>query len=331
MAVSRDGGQPVAIGRVSQEFTSAGGAAWLPDGHIAFSTGGTSLMEMPVGGGEAQPLFQLDPAKEADIHQPSALPDGRGVLYVLHPVKGSWSIELYLPLSRSRQTILTATSDGGSFFRPTYAPTGHILFQQGSGIWALPFSLSSLQRTGDAFLVADHAREPAISRDGTLVMLPGGGLGADSQLTWIDRTGKSLRALGQTRGAVFHPRVSPDGRLVAATIGPMEQSDLWVFNNENGTERRLTFEAGIDAFPSWSPDGQFIVYQCGASACARRADGAGARVQLVDGPAEAPKLSPDGRLLVFVRESAPGNDDVFVVEIAPTGLTAPYSNPRRAS
>jgi hypothetical protein len=44
--VTRDGGTPVSIGRVSEftQFTFAGGAAWLPDGRVVYTTGGTGLL-----------------------------------------------------------------------------------------------------------------------------------------------------------------------------------------------------------------------------------------------------------------------------------------------
>jgi hypothetical protein len=49
--------------------------------------------------------------------------------------------------------------------------------------------------------------------------------------------------------------------------------------------------------------------------CARRADGTGTRVELLEGPATNPSLSPDGRLLAFVRQLRPGDSEIFVVEL----------------
>jgi hypothetical protein len=211
----------------------------------------------------------------------------------------------------------------GPIFRPSYSPSGHILFGQGSGVWALPFSLSSLKTTGDAFLVAPDAREPTTADDGTLVMVSGGGLGADLRLTWIDRSGKTLRTFGQANAPAHYPRLSPNGRFIAATDGGSGETDIWIFDVARGTDRRLTFESGGDNFPSWTPDSQFIVYQCADTICARRADGSGARVELMDGPrATMPAVSPDGRFLVFSRVRQANDFDLWLVEIGAAGLTA---------
>jgi hypothetical protein len=73
--VPRDGGSPVRIGGVP-EFGFSSAVAWLRDGRLAFTTGGSGLLQMPVTGGDARPMFTLDPAKELDVHDVSPLPDG---------------------------------------------------------------------------------------------------------------------------------------------------------------------------------------------------------------------------------------------------------------
>ena len=54
---------------------------------------------------------------------------------------------------------------------PVYSPTGHLLYrleQGNAGIWAVPFSLSRLETTGDPFLVAAGASLPSITANGLL-------------------------------------------------------------------------------------------------------------------------------------------------------------------
>jgi Tol biopolymer transport system component len=316
--VGRAGGAPVSMGGVP-EFSVAGGVAWLPDGRLIFTSGGTELFEMPSAGGTAKPLFAIDSSKAVDIHNVSAAPDGRALLYVVHPTSGNWTIEMFDVTDRSRHTILTASEGGVS--HPVLSRSGHVLFEQRTGVWALPFSLRDRKATGDPSLVVSSARQPTLSASGTLVMLPGGGPGADARLAWIDRSGKVLRTIGDARGSVFNPRVSPDGRYAAVSSGVRGDADIWIYDLDRGSRRRLTFEAGPDVLPSWSSDGRHIVYQCQSTVCARRADGSGPRVEVLQAPAADPELSPDGKLLAFERQVKPGDSDIFVVDVDSRGAS----------
>jgi Tol biopolymer transport system component len=182
-----------------------------------------------------------------------------------------------------------------------------------------------MRAEGSAFLVYDDARRPTVSADRTLVMLPGSGFSNDLRLFSFDRNGKIGPQLGQLNASTMGPRVSFDGRFVAATAGAPEDSDIWIFDLARGTDRRLTFEAGPDSRPTWTPDGRFVVYQCGNTACARLADGSGGRIELLNGPAAEPVVSPDGNLLVFLRDSKPGDSDIWLVELGARGVSAPVT------
>jgi serine/threonine-protein kinase len=313
------GGAPIAIGRVSSEFTVVGGAAWLEDGRIIFTTGSTGLLQMPAEGGEITSFLDIDPTKDTDFHTLAALPGGRGLLFVTHASNSAdWPIEVYSLAERSRTVLV----NGRGLSSPWYSPTGHILFEQAAGVWALPFSLTRMRADGSAFLVADDARRPTVSADGTLVMLPGSGFTGDLRLFSFDRSGQFGTQIGQVTAITAGPRISPDGRFVAAMVGEADDSDVWIFDIARGTDRRLTFESGLDGVPRWTRDGRFVVYQCGTAACARRADGSGGRIELLQ-EAGAPVVSPDGKFLVFLRESTPGDSDVWLVELGAAGVSSP--------
>ncbi|HXW07922.1 MAG TPA: protein kinase [Vicinamibacterales bacterium] len=320
------GGAPLAIGHVPQAFTAAGGAAWLEDGRIVFTTGGSGLLVIPATGGEPAPLLEIAPNADADFHNASGLPGGRGVLFVRHPAVETepLSLELYVPAERRRQVLHVPRN---SLSRPVYAASGHILFEQDGGVWMLPFSIERLEATAPPSLVVADAREPSIARDGTLVMLPGDQSGVDARLTWIDRYGSTSSVLGQAGSSMRHPRISPDGRFVAATAGTSGDTDVWVIDAARGTDRRLSFDSGPDVLPSWTPDSRHVVYHCGTGICAQRADGSGGRVELIGStiPVSPPVISPDGKWLVFVRETQPSDGDLWMVELGPDGPVAPVT------
>jgi Tol biopolymer transport system component len=325
--VSRSGGTPTSIGRVP-DFTTSGGAVWLPDGRVVFTTGGSGLLQIPSTGGEARPQFELDPAKEEDIHNVAASPDGTSLLYVLHPIRGTWTMELFDLRDSSRHTLYTGPNPVSN---PVPSSAGHVLFEQRSSVWALPVSLRDRRATGEPFLVASGAHQPTIAMNGTLVMRAGVESGNDTGLALIDRAGQRLRTVVEPRGSrIRFPRVSPDGRFAVVSIaGPQGESDLWIYGLETGSERRLTFDPTVELWPVWSSDGQHIVYQCDQTICAIRADGAGSRVELLDPPALEPAVSSDRKLLAFVREVKPGDFDIFGVALGDGGLSRRVTAPPR--
>jgi len=311
------GGSAIDIGPVPTEFSSAGGAAWLTNDRIWYTTGFSGLLEIPGQGGAPRTLLDPDATSEVDFHEASALPDGKGVLFVSHPVTGGVGA-LQLFDGRNRYRLM---DEQASMRQPVYSSTGHILFGSSGGIWAIKFSLADRKVSGEPFLVAAAASRASISSDGTLATIPEGS-SSEQQLTWFDRGSKVSGTVGRDGLNVRSPRLSPDGHQVVATVlGP--NTDLFVFDVDKGTDRRLTFEAGSDTNGAWSADGRHIVYQCEAGICARASDGSGGRVVLTPGPAELPEISPDNKYLVFVRNQPTTSTDLLIVPLGPSGLAAP--------
>lgn len=55
---------------------------------------------------------------------------------------------------------------------------------------------------------------------------------------------------------LHHPAPSPDGSKVCFSY----QGDLWIVSAQGGKAQRLTVHVGYDAYPKWSPDGNFIAF-----------------------------------------------------------------------
>jgi TolB protein len=59
----------------------------------------------------------------------------------------------------------------------------------------------------------------------------------------------------------IHPAISPDGRTLAFSSNRGGQWDLYTIDLISGTINRLTHTPEYDGAPSWSPDGQWLVYE----------------------------------------------------------------------
>ena len=78
-------------------------------------------------------------------------------------------------------------------------------------------------------------------------------------LTWYDRAGKAIGTIGDAAeyGAV---ELSPSGDRAAVDAIINNNRDVWVMDLGRAVLSRLTFEAGNDWTPSWSPDGNRVAY-----------------------------------------------------------------------
>ena len=107
-------------------------------------------------------------------------------------------------------------------------------------------------------------------------------------------------------GAFQHPRFSPDGTHLAVDVTWHGRSDIYVYNLERGSRRRLTHR-GFNIDPLWTPDGKRIFFRSNRSASGAQdvysipTDGSGEAELL---PVSAPNMVPgswanDGQLLVL--------------------------------
>ena len=300
---SSAGAGTTTITDLPDELSGAAGAGWRGDGTIIFTTGFGGLMQVPAQGGDPTPLLNVE-ADEADFHDASLLPNGRGVLFAVHrTVQGVDTIALFD--GKTRKTLIQL--DGQRIGHPVYSRTGHILFERrltNPGIWALPFSLSRLEVTGEPFLVVPGGGAPKVADDGTLVF-GNGEASVPTRLVWMDRAGKILSYIQPEPLPFQLPslRLSPDGKQLVQATRELGKTDYWIVNVARGTRTRLTFDNSARGwFCGWTPDGQRVVYSSGDTPAIykirlKAADGSGEATELLNGLDAA--FSPDGKFVIY--------------------------------
>ena len=312
---------PVQGGRattVCQLMGNFFGASWSPDSRsIVFSSGSRSrLYEVPSRGGNPELLTDAGELAKADhIISPYFLPleVGKRILLFANVFDSQLVI---LDLDTGQQKVLATGSN------PVYARSGQILYQAGHltrSLWALPFSIETLEAAGEAFPIGDQSGDPSVAADGTLVYVSGR---SQRQLVWRDRVGKVAEKIGQSQQDFTYPSVSPDGRYIAVKglEKGISQSDIWILDVAGATRTRLTHDPRQESRPIWSSTGHQITFVSRRRGTydifVRAVDGSGTAEALTENPLrEGPgDWSTDGRVLVFDRDHPEHRDDIWYLK-----------------
>ena len=325
--VSISGGAPVALGEADNPW----GASWGADDRILFSQGAQGIWRVPGTGGTPEQVIPVENGESA--HGPRLLPGGEWVLFTLRRVGASWDQAQIVmqSLATDEQIVLI---EGGRDAR--YLPTGYLLYGLNGVLLAAPFDLATRQVTGgavpmvegvvDAGLVTG-AVQFAVAATGSLVYVPGAG-GAGLSLTWVDREGQE-EAISAEPQAYRRLRVSPDGTRLAVEIADPSNRDIWIWHVARETWTRLTFDAGFDRNPIWTPDGARVVFASdrdGGGLFWKAADGTGGVERLLEHPFASPYAwTADGRL-IFDTERGPGQGDIAVLTVEGDRTVEPLLN-----
>ena len=115
---------------------------------------------------------------------------------------------------------------------------------------------------------------------------------------------------------VSDPRVSPDGRSVAFTIGDVNLdgnrvvNQIYVISMAGGAVKQLTNGDKSASSPRWSPDGKKIAYVTGSQVWLMDDDGSDKQqVTSISTGAAAPIWSPDGKWIAFTSDVYPDCKD----------------------
>ena len=161
---------------------------------------------------------------------------------------------------------------------------------------------------------------PRFSPDGQRIVMSIGEDG-NSAIVEMDLRSRQSRRLTQGSAIDTGPCYSPDGRRIVFESDREGTQQLHVMNADGSGARRISYGEGRYATPVWSPRGDLIAFtkQMGGSFLIGviRPDGQGERILTEGYHNEGPTWSPNGRVVLFFRESqgASGGPRLFSIDL----------------
>jgi Tol biopolymer transport system component len=253
----------------------AGVGFWGPDGTMIVGNRGfgPGMWRIPAAGGTASLITKVDTSRQERAHGfPILLPDGNHFLYTrLSSAAENAGIFLGTldakPDAQGSRRISPVQSSS-AYVPPAGSGPGYLLFLQDRILMAQPFDARRFELGGEPVALAEQIGTLgsygffSASASGTLAYRLSGVDANNRQLTWYDRQGKALGAVGQPVELQGQPVIAPDGGAVA--IARFDRStgvsDIWVHDVSRNTDSRLTSGPVSNTNPAWSPDGGKIAF-----------------------------------------------------------------------
>ena len=327
--IAVDGAAPMLLGTAPGTFN---GASWSSSGVIVVSSN-TALYSVPEAGGTAR-VFKSNAHPGVYIYQDSPLvwDDAKSVIFSnwsgSSPATGRIAI---VPIGGGESTVLDLKG-----IMPLGVIDGTLVYVTSAGVMmGAPIDVEKRRLLGPPVQLIDHIALnagtglafAALSHTGTLIYQSG------TQLSRVVVVGKdaAARSLFDDSRDFSFPRLSPDGKQLAISIGSADHRDIWLDELASGTRTRLTTEGLTNERPEWSPDGTRVLFRSDRGTRSaiwwRPADMSaeatplltGDRVDVFEGI-----LSPDARYLVYQLDTL--GADIYYRAVTGDSTVRPIAN-----
>jgi Tol biopolymer transport system component len=260
MKVRTAGGPPEPV------LDSVAVASWGDDGSILFERGNT-LWRLGAGGGEPRRVATPDAGRGHRRYSwPEFLPGSEHALITIWRGGTNLDSARLGTLSLDDGTVTDLEVRGAN----AHYASGHLVYAHDAGsVSAIPFSLRRRATTGaptrllqNVWTGGGGGTDFAVSHNGALAYHGGVPEAEEVTMRVVDRSGteRQLPQLGRQR--FLEPRLSPDGRRVAVSIGPPppgNTGDVWVYDLATGVRARVS-TSGVNIRPEWTRDGTRVVW-----------------------------------------------------------------------
>jgi Tol biopolymer transport system component len=307
------GGSPNLIAEVG----NLRGTDWNRSGVILLArTSDNVIVQMSDSGGAMSPVTKLDATRKEALHAlPVFLPDGNHFLYVAVAGKPEDSGIFFSSLDGKATPTRVVALQPTRFNSMAYVSPGILVYSNEGKIIAQQLNSSGSKVVGNPAVIADDAEGNfSVSNTGLLIYRKTAPV-AGRQLLWFDHDGKQGSEVGPVRN-YGNVDLSPKGDRAAVDMVFENNRDIWVIDLARSVLSRITFDAGQEWSPTWSPDGQRLAFVTNRAEyknvnviMEKSATGAGMETKVDSGAASSIPVhwSPDDKYLVFSRQRTNGN------------------------
>jgi Tol biopolymer transport system component len=204
-----------------------------------------------------------------------------------------------------RQKTRIPVTDSNALSTPTADGKNYLLWLRGAALLAQEFDPGSLKFSGAPQVIANPVgtsgntafMHVSASNTGVLVYHRAG----LTRFTWFDRTGRSQGDFGEPADyGTF--RLSPDGRVVAASKLTPGGSDLWMIDLNRGISTPFSVGPSSHLYPVWSSNNDAVVFEGPRFGLMRKATSGATKEQDILPPSglQIPHdISRDGKTLIY--------------------------------
>jgi hypothetical protein len=230
----------------------------------------TALSQVSASGGVPKPATALGTSPEERSHRfPQFLADGRRFTYTTYLNDPNRKPLLKVAsLDDAATRVITETS-----FPQSFVLNGYVLFsrERNGPLLAQRFDETTLTLESEPVAVIER---PSSGSVGGAIGVSASRAGAlayqttiadpKAQLAWFGRSGRKLAEVGPPVSFPFNPvsfSLSPDAMRVAAleTEPQAHRQEIWILDVARGVRSRVTIDGTADD-PKWSPDGRRVAF-----------------------------------------------------------------------
>lgn len=147
---------------------------------------------------------------------------------------------------------------------------------------------------------------PRFSPDGKKIIMSFA-MDGNSDIYTMNLNSREVERITDHSSIDTSPSYSPDGKYICFNSDRSGLQQIYVMRSDGSNIKRITFGKGLYGTPVWSPRGDLIaftkVYNNRFYIGVMRPDGSGERLLTENFYQEAPSWSPNGRVLIFYRET----------------------------